>query len=153
MRDPRLTIIELGNILDISIGSAYTILSNRLHMSDNGSCFMTMCRLMNVLEFLASKGIFVVPHPACSPDLQLCDFWHFHMTKKRFEREKHFVHEMVALQAFKAILKRLPQEDFASAFQKWQKWWSKTIACGGGGTILKEIKVWTLNSRISPSLY
>ncbi len=80
-----------------------------------------------VLEFLAKKGISLVPQTTYSPDLALCDFWLFPTTKKDL-KGKYFVDEMAALKAFEAILKRIPQEDFASVFQKWQKHWDKTIA-------------------------
>ncbi len=49
---------------------------------------------------------------------------------------------MDALKAFEVILKRLPQEDFVSAFWKLQKLRGKTFVLGEGG-ILKEIYVWT----------
>ncbi len=63
---------------------------------------MTVHRLtlrMLFWNFWLKRGIYIVPHSAYSPDLALCDFWPFHMTKKDL-KGKNFVDEMAARKAF-----------------------------------------------------
>ncbi len=128
MCDPRLSVKQLTNILDISIGSFYTILFNCLHMPHNGSYIITTCHLMLQMLFWnfwlkKASPLYHTPIRSKSCNMQ---FWLFPTIKKDL-KGKHSVNEMAALKVFEATLKRLPQEDFASIFQKGQKCGDKTI--------------------------
>jgi len=80
-----------------------------------------------VREFLATKQITVLEHPAYSPDLAPSDFFLFPKIKEIF-KGRHFddirSHTMAAL-------KPIPQNQFQNCFEGWTRHWHWCMASQG----------------------
>ena len=79
-------------------------------------------------EFLATKQITVLEHPAYSPDLAPRDFFLF--TKiKEILKGRHFDGDMRINTT--AVLKAIPQNQFQNCFEGWTRRWHQCIASQG----------------------
>ena len=84
---------------------------------------------MKTTEFLSSRGIQVIEHPPYSPDLAPADFFLFKTLKN----------DLAGVPAgddrpetrLGRTLRRIPKEDFATAFQKWVRRWELCIEKAG----------------------
>lgn len=70
------------------------------------------------IEFLASSGVQLLPHPPYSPDLSPCDYFLFPKLKSklkgiRFESPESAVH------AFESLILSVPQSEWANCFSSW----------------------------------
>ncbi|VVC26015.1 DDE superfamily endonuclease domain [Cinara cedri] len=128
--DRRLTVREVANEVDISIGTCHSILSDELEKvrrkrlepwkskswflhHDNAPAHSTL----SIREFLASKNVLMIPHPPYSPDLAPCDFFLFPRLKStlkshRFQDVDETIHK--ATQELKAIT----MEEIQRCFKK-----------------------------------
>jgi hypothetical protein len=86
--------------------------------------------VLSVREFLATKQITVLDHPAYSPDLAPNDFFLFPKIKeilkgRNFEEIDDFRSNT------KAALKAIPQNQFQNCFEGWTRCWHRCIASQG----------------------
>lgn len=79
---------------------------------------------------LRELGIDTVKHPAYSPDLAPCDFWLFPTLKSEL-RGKRFddVHDLPIV--VRETIRKIPQDQFKSCFDKWIHRWEKCVSCSG----------------------
>jgi len=81
-------------------------------------------------EFLATKQITVLEHPAYSPDLAPIDFFLF--TKiKEIMKGRHFDDVDDIRSNTTAVLKAIPQNQFQNCFEGWTRRWHRCIASQG----------------------
>ena len=76
-------------------------------------------------------GIKTVPHPPCSLDLALCDFWLFPKLKEKLRGCRYETIEEMK-EAVVKVIDTLTQEDFHEVFQELLEQYNKCIAAGGG---------------------
>ena len=93
---------------------------------DNAPCHTAI----SLNEFLAKKGISVVPQPPYSPDLSPCDFFLFPKLKFRL-KGRHFgtvdnIQKVVTEQ-----LRALPHEDFQHCDREWEQRLWQCVASQG----------------------
>ena len=81
-------------------------------------------------EFLATKQITVLEHPASSPDLAPSDFFLFPKKKKILEG-RHFDDIDDIMINTTAVLKAIPQNNFQNCFESWTRRWHRCIASQG----------------------
>ena len=85
---------------------------------------------LSVSRFLTKHKVTVLPHPPYSPDRSPCDFFCFHVWKKRLKGRRH--ENIEAIQAAVTMeLTGIQKEAFTSCFQDLQKRWQQCIDCGG----------------------
>jgi len=82
---------------------------------------------LSVREFLATKQITVLEHPAYLPDLAPNDFFLFPKIKEILKR-RHF--DDIRSNT-KAALKAIPQNQFQNCFEGWTRRWHRCIASQG----------------------
>ncbi|GFR81337.1 transposase [Elysia marginata] len=70
-------------------------------------------------DIVTELGIQVLPHPACSPDLALCDFWLFPILKDRLAGQ-NFDRIQDLAKALNSELRTKPEEEFQGVFRKRQ---------------------------------
>ncbi|GFR60768.1 transposase [Elysia marginata] len=70
-------------------------------------------------QSLRELGIQVLPHPAYSPNLALCDFWLFPILKDRSAGRK-FDRIQDLAKAVNSELRTIPEEDYQGVFRKCQ---------------------------------
>jgi len=85
---------------------------------------------LSVREFLATKQITVLEHPAYSPDLAPIDFFLFPKLKKIL-KERHFDHIDYISNNTTVALKAIPQNQFQNCFEGWTRRWHRCIASQG----------------------
>ncbi|VEN44849.1 unnamed protein product [Callosobruchus maculatus] len=84
----RITVREVAEDLNISIGSCNSILTNDLGMSRVAAKFHA-CSHANVREYLAKNNTVMVPQPPYSPDLAPCDFFLFPKLKRPMKGRRY----------------------------------------------------------------
>ena len=97
----------------------------RLHM-DNARPHVSRA----TSEFLASKKVETIDHPAYSPDLAPADFWLFPLVKKKMGGMA-FKDQQEVLNAWYGVTRSIPEEAFAEAFRSWIKRWTKCVNKAG----------------------
>jgi len=85
---------------------------------------------LSVREFLATKQITVLEHPAYSPDLAPIDFFLFPKLKKIL-KGRHFDHIDYISNNTTVALKAIPQNQFQNCFEGWTRRWHRCIASQG----------------------
>jgi len=83
-----------------------------------------------VREFLATKQITVLEHPAYSPNLAHNDFFLFPNIKE-IVKGKHFDDIDDTRSNTTAALKAIPQNQFQNCFKGWTRRWHRCIASQG----------------------
>jgi hypothetical protein len=83
---------------------------------------------MSVREFLASKQITVLQHPAYSLDLAPGDFFLFPKIKEIL-RGRHF--DIDDIRSNTTAPKAIPQNQFQNCFEGWTRCWHRCIASQG----------------------
>ena len=85
---------------------------------------------LSVREFLATKQVTLLEHPAYSPDLAPSDFFLFPMLKEIL-KGRHFddIHDIRS--NTKTALKTIPQKHFQNCFEGWTRRWHGCIASQG----------------------
>ena len=83
-----------------------------------------------VREFLATKQITVLEHPAYSPDLAHSDFFMFPKIKEIL-KERHFDDIDNIRSNTTAAVKAIPQNQFQNGFEGWTRRWHRCIASQG----------------------
>jgi hypothetical protein len=78
----------------------------------------------SVREFLATKQISVLDHPASSPDLAPNDFFLFEKVKEIL-KGKYFVDIDDIRSNTTAALKAVPQNQFQNCFEVWTRRWHR----------------------------
>jgi histone-lysine N-methyltransferase SETMAR len=81
-------------------------------------------------EFLATKQIIVLEHPAYSPDLAGSDFFLFPKMKEIL-KGRHFDDLDDIGSSTTATLKAIPQNQFQNCFEGWTWCWHRCIASQG----------------------
>jgi len=90
---------------------------------DNAPCHTAI----SVNEFLAKKGISVVPQPPYSPDLSPCDFFLF--PKLKFHLKGHHLGTVDNIQKVVTDqLRALPHEDFQHCYREWKQRLRRCVA-------------------------
>jgi len=86
---------------------------------------------LSVREFLATKQITVLEHPAYSPDLAPSDFFFLFPTIMEVLKGRHFddIHDITSNTT--AALKAIPQNQFQNCFEGWTRCWHWCIASQG----------------------
>jgi len=85
---------------------------------------------MSVREFLATKQITVLEHPAYSPYLAPSDFFLFSKIKEIL-KGRHFDDiDDIRINTM-AALKAIPQNQFQNCFEGWTRRWHRCIASEG----------------------
>jgi len=82
---------------------------------------------LSVREFLATKQITVLEHPAFSPDLTPNDFFLF-LKIKEILKGKHF--DDIRSNTT-ATLKAIPQNQFQNCFEGWTRPWYRYVTSQG----------------------
>jgi len=82
-----------------------------------------------VREFLATKQITVLEHPAYSPNLAPSDF--FLLKMKEILKRRHFDDTDDIMSNTTAALKAIPQNQFQNCFEGWTRRWHRCIASQG----------------------
>jgi len=85
---------------------------------------------LSVREFLATKRVTVLKHPACSPDLAPNDFFLFPKIKEIL-RGRHFDDTDDITSNTTAALKAIPQNQSQNCFAGWTRRWHQCIASQG----------------------
>jgi len=85
---------------------------------------------LSVREFLATKQITVLEHPAYSPDLAPNDFFLFPNIKEIL-KERHFDDSDDIRSSTTAALKAIPQNQFQNCFEGWARHWHRCVASQG----------------------
>ena len=85
---------------------------------------------LSVREFLATKQITVLEHPAFSPDLAPSDFFLFSKIKEILN-ERHFDDIDDNSSNTTAALKAIPQNQFQNCLEGWTRRWHRFIASQG----------------------
>jgi len=83
-----------------------------------------------VIEFVAKKGIPVVPQPIYSPDLSPCDFFLFPKLKFHL-KERHFGTVENIEKAVTDQLKAIPVRDFQRSYEEWEQCLRRCLASQG----------------------
>jgi len=85
---------------------------------------------LSVREFLATKQITVLEHPAYSPVLAPSDFFSFPKIKEIL-KGRHFDDIDYIRRNTAAVLKAIPQNQFQNCFERWSRRWHQCIASQG----------------------
>ena len=85
---------------------------------------------LSVREFLATKQIAVLEHPAYSPDLASNYFFLFPNIKEIL-KGRHFDDNDDIRSNKTAALKAIPQNQFQNCFEGWTRCWHRCIASQG----------------------
>jgi len=93
---------------------------------DNAPCHTAI----SLNEFLAKKGISVVPQPPYSPDLSPCDFFLF--PKLKFHLKGHHFGNLDNIQKVVTDqLRTLPHEDFQYCYWEWEQCLRRCVVSQG----------------------
>jgi len=84
---------------------------------------------LSVREFLATKQITVLEHPACSPDLTPSEFCLFPKIKEIL-KGRHF-DDNDDIRCNTSALKVIPQNQFQNCLEGWTRCWHQCIASQG----------------------
>ena len=101
-----------------------SIANNWMLHHDNAPCHMAI----SVIDFLAKKGISVVPQPSYSPDMSPCDFFpklKFHLKGRHFGMVEN-IEKAVTDQ-----LKAIPVSDFQRCYGEWEQCLRRCVASQG----------------------
>jgi len=85
---------------------------------------------LSVREFLATKQITVLEHPAYSPDLAPSDFFLFPKIKEIL-KIRHFDDTDDTWNNTRVAPKAIPQNQFQNCFEGWTRRWHRCIASQG----------------------
>jgi histone-lysine N-methyltransferase SETMAR len=82
------------------------------HHHDNGRPHIHK----DVVSYLESEGVTVMPHPPNSPDLAPCDFWLFDLIKQNLDDQddSDSLYESVT-----KFMRSLKKEEYKKTFDKW----------------------------------
>jgi hypothetical protein len=84
---------------------------------------------LSVREFLATKQISVLEHPAYSPDLAPSDFLLFPKLKKILKGRNFDMDDIWS--STTDAMKAIPQNQFQNCFEGWTRRWHRWIASQG----------------------
>jgi histone-lysine N-methyltransferase SETMAR len=70
----------------------------------------------DVIDYLESNGLTIVPHPPYSPDLSPCDFWLFDLIKGNLtdQDDAESLHDAVI-----DFMNSIDREEYKKTFEKW----------------------------------
>ena len=103
-----------------------SIADNWVLHHDNAPCHTAI----TVIEYLAKKGIPVVPQPLYSPDLSPCDFFLF--LKLKFHlKGRHFGTVENIEKAVTGQLKAIPVSDYQRCYEEWEQRLRRCVASQG----------------------
>ncbi|XP_076176639.1 protein GVQW3-like [Ptiloglossa arizonensis] len=114
----RITVREVAEDLNISIGSCHSIFINDLGMR------------RFVRDFLAKNKTLMMPQPPYSLDLASCDFFLFPKLKRPMKGRRYATLDEIKT-ASKEELKRIQKNDFLKCFEDWKNRWHKCIISHG----------------------
>ena len=103
-----------------------SIADNWMLHHDNAPCHTAI----SVIEFLAKKGIPVVPQPPYSPDLSPCDFFLFPKLKFHL-KGRHFGTVENIEKAVTDQLKAIPVSDYQRCYEDWEQRLQRCVASQG----------------------
>jgi transposase len=136
----RITCREVSDELNISLGSAFDIMSNDLGLKKVTAVLvpktLTFAQMerahtaLKVADYLREMQMSVLPQPPYSPDLAPADFFLFGKLKNSLKGSR-FDSIPEIQDASARTLKDIPQSDFQKSFDHWKKRWQKCIEVGG----------------------
>jgi len=103
-----------------------SIANNWMLHKDNAACYMAI----SVIEFLAKRGIPVVPQPPYTPDLSPCDFFLFPKLKFYLKRTPFWTVENIE-KAVTDQLKVIPVSNFQRCYEEWEQSLRRCVASQG----------------------
>ena len=103
-----------------------SIADNWMLHHDNAPCHT----VISVIEFLAKKGITVVPQPPYSPELSPCDFFLFPKLKFHL-KGRHFGTVENIEKAVTDQLKAVPFSDYQRCYEEWEQRLWRCVASKG----------------------
>ncbi|XP_076182740.1 protein GVQW3-like [Ptiloglossa arizonensis] len=122
----RITVREVAEDLNISIGSCHSIFINDLGMRRVAPAHTSLL----VRDFLAKNNTLMMPQPPYSPDLARCDFFLFPKLKRPMKGRRYATLDEIKT-ASKEELKRIQKNDFLKCFEDWKNRWHKCIISHG----------------------
>ncbi|XP_076170482.1 protein GVQW3-like [Ptiloglossa arizonensis] len=122
----RITVREVAEDLNISIGSCHSIFINDLGMRRVAPAHTSLL----VRDFLAKNNTLMMPQPPYSPDLAPCDFFLFPKLKRPMKGRRYATLDEIKT-ASKEELKRIQKNDFLKCFEDWKNRWHKCIISHG----------------------
>ncbi|XP_076182730.1 protein GVQW3-like [Ptiloglossa arizonensis] len=121
----RITVREVAEDLNISIGSCHSIFINDLGMRRVAAKFVP--KLLNCDQKQLRMNIAKPPY---SPDLAPCDFFLFPKLKRPMKERRYATLDEIKT-ASKEELKRIQKNDFLKCFEDWKNRWHKCIISHG----------------------
>ncbi|KAG5329351.1 GVQW3 protein, partial [Acromyrmex charruanus] len=109
----RITVREVAEDLNMSIGLCHSIFTNDLGMRRVAAKFV-----------LAKSNTLMMPQPPYSPDLAPCDFFLFPKLKRLMKGRRYATIEEIKT-ASKEELNKITKNDFLKCFEDWKKRWHK----------------------------
>jgi histone-lysine N-methyltransferase SETMAR len=82
----------------------------------------------SVVDFLAAKGVKMIPHPPYSPDLAPGDFFLFPRVKSELAGQT--LTQESFKNSWEEVVWTIPKDDFAAAFRRWMELCEKCIQIG-----------------------
>ena len=70
----------------------------------------------DVVSYLESEGVTIMPHPPNSPEMASCDFWLFDLIKQNLDDQDNSESLCEAVTKF---MKSLKKEEYKKTFDKW----------------------------------
>ena len=81
-------------------------------------------------SFLVKHQITQVTQPPYSPDLVLCDFWHFQKLKSPLKGKRFQTVDKIQVNLMGQLIV-IPTMDFAECFEKWKRLWENCVRSQG----------------------
>ena len=135
MNDRRITIREVADDVDISIGYCPEIFSNVLGMKRVAAKFVP--KLLNCEQkqrrMEVAQESLTMPQPQYSPEIARCDFFLFPKIKRTLKVRRFTAIDDIKKSASLKELKAIPKIEFKKRFEYWKKHWHKCIISNGGG--------------------
>jgi hypothetical protein len=133
MESRRLTVREVADMVEISRGSANTILTEELWDARNWQLHHdnAPAHSSHLMQgFLAKHGIPQVRQVPCSPDMAPCDFWLFLRLKTPLKDSRFDSREDI-IQNATAQLHTIPKQAFQNCFQGGKDGWAMCVESQG----------------------
>ena len=128
--DRRLTVQMITSELNLNHTTVHQILTNELTIADNwmlnhdnAPCHTAI----SVMEFLAKKGVPVVPQPPYSPELGPCDFYLFPKLRFHFKGRHFFTVENIE-KAVTDQLNAIRVSDHQRCYEDWKQCLRRCVA-------------------------
>ncbi|EGI59647.1 FLJ37770-like protein, partial [Acromyrmex echinatior] len=120
----RITVREVVEDLNISIGSCHSIFTNDLGMRRVAAKFVPKLLNFDQKQHCINIAKELLDSPSYSPDLAPCDFFLFPKLKRPMKGRRYATIEEIKT-ASKEELNKITKNDFLKCFEDWKKRWHK----------------------------